>query len=87
MCIALRTVAVKLFLPFHQVGSAAVFLDKPANAVTTFARALGAFDAEHVEFSFDVTKDEIGPPAHDGDITTVGERETPNGQEADRKPP
>ena len=28
-----------------------------------FARALGAFDTEHVELSFDVTEDEIGPPS------------------------
>jgi DNA-binding transcriptional LysR family regulator len=34
------------------------------------ARASSAFDAEHVEFSFDVTEDEIGPRRHDGDITT-----------------
>jgi len=68
--IALGAVAVKLFLPFHHVCLAAVFLDQPGDAVAAFAGALGAFDAEHVEFSFDVTEDEIGTPRHDGDITT-----------------
>ena len=38
--------------------------------VAALAGALSAFDAEHVEFSFDVSEDEIGPPRHDGDITT-----------------
>ena len=32
------------------------------DAVAAFAGALGAFDAEHVELSFDVSKDEIGSP-------------------------
>jgi len=45
-------------------------LDEPADAVAAFAGALGALDAEHVEFSFDVTEDEIGSPSHNGDITT-----------------
>jgi hypothetical protein len=85
VCIALGAVAVKLFLPFHHVCLAAVFLDQPADAVAAFAGALGAFDAEHVEFSFDVTEDEIGPPRHDGDITTCGRQEVPNGQGADRR--
>jgi len=70
VCIALGAVAIKLFLPFHHVCLAAIFLDEPANAVAAFASAFGAFDAEHVEFSFDVTEDEIGPRRHNGDITT-----------------
>jgi hypothetical protein len=69
-CIALRAIPINLFLPFHHV-CLAVFLDEPADAVAAFASALGAFDAQHVEFSFDVTEDDIGPPRHDGDITTV----------------
>ena len=72
--IPLGAVAVQLFLPLHHVRLAAVFLDEPADAVAAFAGALGAFDAEHVEFSFDITEDEIGTPRHDGDITTVGDR-------------
>ena len=70
VCIPLGAIAVELLLPFHHVGFAAVFLDQPGDAVTALARAFGAFDAEHVEFSFDVTEDEIGSPRHDGDITT-----------------
>jgi hypothetical protein len=73
--IAPGAVAVKLFLPFHHVCLAPVFLDEPANAVAAFAGALGAFDAKHVEFSFDVTEDEIGPPRYDGDITTTCRRQ------------
>jgi hypothetical protein len=68
-CIAPRAVAVKLFLPFHHVCLAAVFLDEPADAVAAFTSALGAFDAEHVEFILDVAKHEIGPLRHDSDIT------------------
>jgi hypothetical protein len=70
VCIAPGAVAVKLFLPFHHVCLAAVFLDELADAVAALASAFGAFDAEHVEFSFDVSEDEIGSPRHDGDITT-----------------
>jgi hypothetical protein len=70
VCIAPWAVAVKLFLPFHHVCLAAVFLDEPADAIAAFAGALGAFDAEHVELILDVTEDEIRPPTHDGDITT-----------------
>jgi hypothetical protein len=69
-CIAPRAVAVKLFLLFHQIGSAAVFLDDFADTIAAFAGALGAFDAEHVELVLDVAKDEISSPTHDGDITT-----------------
>jgi hypothetical protein len=32
-CIAPRAVPVKLFLPFHQIGSAAVFLDEFADTI------------------------------------------------------
>jgi hypothetical protein len=71
VCIAPGAVAVKLFLPFHHICLASVFLDEPADAVAALASAFGAFDAEHVEFSFDVTEDEIGPPRHDGDITVL----------------
>jgi hypothetical protein len=49
VCIAPWAIAVKLFLPFHHVCLAAVFLDEFADTITTFAGALGAFDAEHVE--------------------------------------
>ena len=69
-CIAPGAIAIKLFLPFHHVCLAAVFLDEPADAVAALASAFSAFDAEHVEFSCDVTEDEIGSPRHDGDITT-----------------
>jgi hypothetical protein len=72
--IAPGAVAVKLFFPFHHVCLAPVFLNQPADAVVALAGALGAFDAEHVEFSFDVTEDEIGPPRHDGDIITCRQR-------------
>src|SRR5438046_1314948 len=68
--IALRAFAVELFLPFHHVCLASIFLDEPADAVAAFAGAFGAFDAEHVEFSFDVTEDEISPLTHDGDFST-----------------
>ncbi len=44
---------------FHHVGLRPVFLDQPGDLVTAFARAFGAFDAEHVELAFDVTKNEI----------------------------
>jgi hypothetical protein len=75
VCIALGAVAVKLFFPLHHVCLATVFLDELADAVAALANAFGAFDAEHVEFSFDVTEDEIGPRRHDGDITIpVGDR-------------
>ncbi len=53
-----RAVAVELFLPFHHVCLAAVFVDEPADAVAALAGAFGAFDAEHVELSFDVTENE-----------------------------
>jgi hypothetical protein len=79
-------VAVELFFPFHHVCLAAVFLDELADVVAALASAFGAFDAEHVEFSFDVTQDEKGSPRHDGDITTCGRWEVLNGQEADRGP-
>jgi hypothetical protein len=82
-CIASRAVAVKLFLPFHHVCLAAVFLDEPADAIAAFAGAFGAFDAEHVELILDVAKDEIGPPRHDGDITiglAMGDRDAPSFQ-------
>jgi len=62
--IAPWTVAVQLFFP--------VFLDERGDSVAVCANALGAFDAEYVEFSFDVSEDEIGPPRRDGDVTTVG---------------
>ena len=75
MCIAPRAVTIELFFPFHHVGFAPVFLDEPGDAVAAFAGALGAFDAKHVEFSFDVTEDEIGPPRYDGDITTTCRRQ------------
>jgi hypothetical protein len=65
-CIAPRAVPVKLFLPFHQIGSAAVFLDEFADTIAAFAGALGAFDAEHVELILDVAKDEIRPPGGTG---------------------
>jgi hypothetical protein len=39
-----------------------VFLDQPGDAVTALARTFGAFDAEHVELAFDVTKNEICGP-------------------------
>jgi hypothetical protein len=50
--------------------SLAVFLDEAADAIAAFAGAFGALNAEHVEPAFDVAKDEISPPRHDGDITT-----------------
>jgi hypothetical protein len=65
MCIALRAVPVKLFLPFHHVCLAPVFRDEPADAVAAFTGALGAFDAQQVEFSFDITEDDIGPPHYE----------------------
>jgi hypothetical protein len=61
-CIATGAVAGELFLPLHHVCPAAVFLDEPPDAVAALAGAFGAFDAKHVEFSFDVTEDEIGSP-------------------------
>jgi hypothetical protein len=57
---------LKLFLPLHQVCLAPVFLDESADAIAAFAGAFGAFDAEQVELAFDVAKDEISPPRHDG---------------------
>jgi len=65
--IAPWTVAVQLFFPFHHVSLAPVSLDEPGDAVAAPAGALGAFDAEQVEFSFDVSEDEIGTPRHDDD--------------------
>jgi hypothetical protein len=59
------------------VAFAAIFLNEPADAVAAFAGALSAFDEEHVEFSFDVTEDEISPPRHNGDITTCWRQEVP----------
>ena len=73
-CIALLAVGVKLLLPLHHVRLAPVFLDEPADALAAFTGALGAFDAQHVEFSFDVTEDEIGLRRHDGDLTTCSRR-------------
>jgi len=86
MCIAPWAVAVQLFFPFHHVCPAPVFLDESADAVAALAGEFGAFDAKHVEFSFNVTEDEMGPPRHDGDITTSWRQEVPNAQEADRRP-
>jgi hypothetical protein len=60
-CIAPRAIPVKLFLPFHHVCLAAVFLE-PADAIAAFAGALGAFDAEHVKLALDVSKGDIRPP-------------------------
>jgi len=57
--IAPWAIAVQLLFPFHHVGLATI-CNEPPDAVAAFAGALGAFDAEHVEFSFDVTEDEIG---------------------------
>ena len=53
-------VAVELLLPFHHVGLAAVFLDQLCDVIAALARALGAFDAKHVELAFDVAEDEVG---------------------------
>jgi hypothetical protein len=50
--------------PFHHVSLAAVFLDQLAYAVATFAGALGAFDAKHVELALDVAKHQMSPPMH-----------------------
>jgi hypothetical protein len=59
------------FIRGDHICLAPVFFDEPADAITSLAGAVGAFDAEHVEFSFDVTEDEIGSPwAIIGDITT-----------------
>jgi hypothetical protein len=83
VCIAPGAVAVKLFLPFHHVCLAAVFLDEPADAVAALASAFGAFDAEHVEFSFNVTEDEIGSPRHDMvTLPPLSDREVPMAKKA-----
>ena len=71
-------VAVELFLPFHHVCFAPVFLDEPANAVAAFAGAFGALDAEHVELTLDITEDQI-VPAMTGDIITCERQEKHNG--------
>jgi hypothetical protein len=74
-CIALGAVAVQLFFPFHHVCLAPVFLDEPADAIAAFAAAFGAFDAEHVELTVDVAKDEVSPPTHDGILSVCYERQ------------
>jgi hypothetical protein len=76
MCIALGAVAVELFLPFHHVCLVSVFFDEPADAVAALTGAFGAFDAQHVEFFFDVTEDQKSP-SHGGDITTCERQEAP----------
>jgi hypothetical protein len=58
-CIAPRAVSVKLFLPFHQIGSAAVFLDEFADTIAAFVGALGAFDASLPSMSPKIREDKI----------------------------
>jgi hypothetical protein len=57
--VAARSVAVELFLPFHHIAAAAVFRDELVYLIAALARAFGAFDAQHVEFAFDVAEDEV----------------------------
>ena len=66
MCIALRAIAVELFLPFHHISLAAVLRDDPVDTVAALASTLGAFDAQHLELALDVAKDEVSPLRHNG---------------------
>jgi len=68
--IAFWAVAVELFLPFHHVALATVFLDELTEAVAALAGAFRAFDAQHVELALDIAKDEVGTLRHDVDIIT-----------------
>jgi hypothetical protein len=59
VCVALGTIPVEQFFPFHHVAFAAVFLDQPVKVIHASAAAFGALDTEHVELALDVTEDEI----------------------------
>jgi hypothetical protein len=50
-CIAPRAVPVKPFFPFHQIGSAAVFLDEFADTIETIIAAVSPFDFQCQSFS------------------------------------
>jgi hypothetical protein len=47
-----------------------ILLDELADAIAPFAGALGAFDAEHIELTLNVTEDEISALRHDCAGTT-----------------
>src|SRR5215831_552046 len=68
--IAPRAVPVKLFPPFHHACLAAVFLDEPAHLIAALAPAFPAFDAQHIEFAFDVAEDEVCSVARPYSITS-----------------
>jgi len=68
--VAARTVAVELFLPFHQVAATAVFRDQLAHLIATLARAFAAFDAQHVELAVEVAEDEVSAVARAYSITS-----------------
>src|SRR5262249_21136883 len=70
MRVAARTVAVELFPPFHHIAVTAVFRDQLAHLIAALAPAFPAFDAQHIEFAFDVAKDKVGPVARAYSITS-----------------
>jgi hypothetical protein len=43
-----------LFLPFHHVPLAAILRDELVHQMAALAPAFAAFDAQHIEFAFDV---------------------------------
>jgi len=56
---------------------ATVFLYELADAVASLTRALGAFDAQHVELALDVTENEVGyaapcSPLIEREVTSPG---------------
>jgi len=70
MRVAARTVAVELLPPFHHICLAAVFRDQLVHLIAALARALAAFDAQHIELAFDVAEDEVGSMARAYSITS-----------------
>ena len=59
MRVTARAVAVELFPPFHHIAVTAVFRDQLAHLIAALAPAFPAFDAQHIEFTFDVAEDEV----------------------------
>src|SRR5262245_56972186 len=56
------------------------FLDELVHLIAAFARAFGAFDAQHVELAFDVAEDEIGSLARAYSITSSAMASSPGGK-------
>ena len=79
MRVAAGTVAVELFPPFHHIAVTAVFRDQLAHLIAALAPAFPAFDAQHIEFTFDVAENEVGSAARAYSITSSARASTDGG--------